>query len=333
MNSIVKFNKAEGPEALELIIEDIPIPSQDEVIVQMKSTGLNRSEHMYMNGVYVIAPEFPSKIGTEGAGIIHSIGSNVSNLKNGDEVCIIPNILPNEYGVLGKYIIAPKEAIVAKPKEITFNEAASVWMSLSTAYCALVINGGLKDNLNQTVVITAASSAIGVAMIQMSKRFGAKVIATSRGNSKDAFLKENGADIIIHTNTEDLTEKILEHTDNKGFDIAVDLVLGDFTEKLANASAPEATIIVGGILSMEVPEIPFFPIVMKNLKLTSFHVVFHLFRQPEVFKKAHLEILEGLKNKHYTPVIDKVFTLEQATEAYQYLEENNQKGKVVIQID
>lgn len=333
MNSIVKFNKAEGPEALELLREEIPVPKKNEVVVQMKAAGLNRSEHMYMNGVYVIAPEFPSKIGTEGAGIIHSVGSNVTDLKIGDEVCITPNMLPNEYGVLGNYVVAPKEAIVSKPKEITFNEAASVWMSLSTAYCALVVNGGLKANQNQTVVVTAASSAIGVAVIQMAKRFGARVIATSRGKSKDAFLKQNGADVIIHTDTEDLTEKIMEHTENKGFDIVVDLVLGDFTEKLANAAAPEAIIIAGGILSMEVPEIPFFPIVMKNLKLTSFHVVFHLFRKPEIFKKARLEILDGLKTKQYTPVIDRVFHLEQVTEAYHYLEEGNQKGKVVIQID
>ncbi|WP_299223909.1 zinc-dependent alcohol dehydrogenase family protein [uncultured Aquimarina sp.] len=333
MNSVVKFNKAEGPNALALITEDIPTPSQDEVVVQMKATGLNRSEHMYMSGVYVIAPEFPSKIGTEGSGIIHSLGTNVSDFNIGDEVCITPNILPNEYGVLGKYMCIPKEAIVLKPKDINFTEAASVWMSLATAYCALVSNGGLKENTNQTVVITAASSAIGIAVIQMAKRYGAKVIATSRSSSKDAFLKENGANAIIHTDSEDLTEKILEHTNGKGFDIAVDLVLGTFTEKLANAAAQKATIIAGGILSMEVPELPFFPLVMKNLKLTSFHVVFHLFRIPDVFEKAKVEILEGLKNKHYWPVIDKVFTLEQASEAYRYLEASMQKGKVVIQIE
>lgn len=333
MNQIVKFNKAEGPGALELLSESIPIPSQDEVVVQMKAAGLNRSEHMFMNGVYVIAPEFPSKIGTEGAGIIHNVGANVTGINIGDEVCITPNILPNAYGVLGKYIIAPKEAIVPKPKEITFNEAASVWMALSTAYCALVVNGGLEKNKKQIVVVTAASSAIGVGTIQMAKRFGATVIATSRNNNKDSFLKKNGADFIIHTNTENLTDKILEFTNSKGFDIAIDLVLGDFTAKLADAAASEATIIAGGLLSMEVPEIPFFPLVMKNLKLTSFHVVFHLFRKPEVFKEASLEILDGLKNKHYWPVIDKVFTMEQATEAYLYLEENNQKGKVVIEIN
>ncbi len=333
MNNIIKFNKAEGPKALELITEDIPKPSQDEVVVQMKTAGLNRSEHMYMSGVYVIAPEFPSKIGTEGAGIIHSLGANVSGFNIGDEVCITPNILPNEYGVLGKYMRIPIEAIILKPKEINFIEAASVWMSLATAYCALISNGGLKKNAGQIVVITGASSAIGVAVIQMAKRYGATVIAISRGNTKDAFLKENGADAIIHTDSEDLTEKILEYTGSKGFDIAIDLVLGTFIEKLANAATQKATIVAGGILSMEVPELPFFPLVMKNLKLTSFHVVFHLFRKPDVFEKAKVEILEGLKNKHYWPVIDKIFTLEQASEAYQYLEASKQKGKIVIQIE
>ncbi len=333
MNTIIKFNKATGPTALEYSDEEIPSPRENEVVVEVKATGLNRSEHMYMSGVYVIEPEFPSKIGTEAAGIIYSVGENIIDFKAGDEVCITPNILPNEYGVLGKFIVAPIEAIIHKPKELNFKEAASVWMAFSTAYCALILNGGLKRNANQTVVITAASSAIGAAMVQMAKRFGATVIVTSRNNTKDNFLKENGADYIIHTANENLTEKILEYTNHKGFDIAVDLVLGDFTEKLANAASPEATIVAGGLLSMEIPQIPFFPLVMKNLKLTSFHVVFHLFRKPEVFNQAKVEILNGLQHKEYWPVIDKVFNLEQATQAYQYLEKGNQKGKVVIEIN
>ncbi|GAA0873379.1 NAD(P)H-quinone oxidoreductase [Gangjinia marincola] len=333
MNTIIKFNKAEGPESLKSINEAIPIPGQDEVIVQMKAAGLNRSEHMYMSGVYVIQPEFPSKIGTEGAGIIHSVGKNVTDFKIGDKVCVTPNMLPNEYGVLGNYIVAPKEAVVSIPEGLDYTEAASIWMSLSTAYCALVINGGLKENANQKVVVTAASSAIGAAIIQMAKRYGATVIATSRKDTKDDFLKENGADFIIHTDTENLTEKIFEYTNEDGFDIAIDFVLGDFTAELANAAATEATIIAGGLLSMEVPQIPFFPLVMKNLKLTSFHVVFHLFRKPRIFEEAKKEILDGLKNKKYWPVLDKVFMLEQTIQAYQYLKSGVQKGKVIIKID
>ncbi len=333
MNTIIKFNKATGPTALEYSNEEISNPSENEVVVEVKATGLNRSEHMYMSGVYIIEPEFPSKIGTEAAGIIYSVGENVIDFKAGDEVCITPNILPNEYGVLGKFIVAPIEAIIHKPKELNFKEAASVWMAFSTAYCALILNGGLKRNANQTVVITAASSAIGAAMVQMAKRYGATVIATSRKDTKDDFLKENGADFIIPTDTESLTEKILEYTNEEGFNVAIDLVLGDFTEELANAASPEATIVAGGLLSMEIPQIPFFPLVMKNLKLTSFHVVFHLFRKPKIFEEAKKEILDGLKNKKYWPVLDKIFTLEQTIQAYQYLESGVQKGKVIIKID
>ncbi|MEW7292400.1 zinc-dependent alcohol dehydrogenase family protein [Aquimarina sp. 2304DJ70-9] len=328
----VKFNNAEGPKALEIIKEAIPIPGDNEVVVQMKAAGLNRSEHMYMNGVYVIDPVFPSLIGTEGSGVIHTRGKNVTDFSIGDAVCITPNILPNEYGVIGEYVLIPKEALVPKPQNLSFEESASVWMSLTTAYCGLIMNGGLKNQSGQTVVVTAASAPIGVAAMQMAKKYGATVIATSRTSQKDAFLLENGADYIIHSDQEDISERILAITNSNGFDIALDLVLGSFTGKLALAASQHATIVAGGILSMEIPQLPFFPVVMKNLKIVSFHVVFHLLRNPEAFKKAEKEIFEGLQSNTYRPVIDKIFSLDQVAEAYEYFGTGNQRGKVVITI-
>ncbi|MEL6483789.1 MAG: alcohol dehydrogenase catalytic domain-containing protein, partial [Bacteroidota bacterium] len=163
------FDRADGPGELKLIRRPVPVPNSNEVIVSMKAAGLNRSEYMFLTGTYVFQPVFPSKIGTEGAGIIYSLGDEVSGFEIGDEVCVTPNILPQEYGVMGEYVRVPKDALVHKPKQLSFEEAGSIWMALSTAYCGLVVNGGLKRDHGQTVLISAASSSVGVALIQMAK--------------------------------------------------------------------------------------------------------------------------------------------------------------------
>lgn len=326
----VLFNSAEGPQVLEFVDSAIPIPGKKEVIVEMKAAGLNRSEYMFLTGTYVFKPQFPSRIGTEGSGIINAVGAEVKNFKIGDKVCIIPNILPYEYGVMSEYVKVPVEALTPKPEQLTFEQAASVWMAWSTAYFGLVIKGGLKARKRQTVLVSAASSSVGVAVIQMAKRYGAKVIATSRTREKEMFLKKMGADYVIATNDDDLVDCVNEFTSGKGFDIGFDMVAGDMIEKLAEAAAPSGTLLLCGLLSMEVPHIPFLPLVMKNLSIKSFHVVLHLFRDLPILEQAKQHILEGLKDGAYSAQIDKVFPFEKLAEGYTYLANSSQKGKVVI---
>ncbi|MEO1098334.1 MAG: zinc-dependent alcohol dehydrogenase family protein [Bacteroidota bacterium] len=330
MPKTIFFNKAEGPESLEVVETAIPNPGATEVVVEMKAAGLNRSEYMFLTNTYVFQPSFPSTIGTEGAGIVYDVGSQVTEFKRGDEVCITPNILPQEYGVMGQYVNVPVEALLPKPPELSFDQAASVWMSLSTAYFGLISNGGLKPHFDQTVLVTAASSSLGVAVIQMAKFHGAKVIATSRTSAKKAFLLSMGADHVIATEEEDLQSKVRQFTDGKGFDIGFDMVAGDMIPMLADVAAPHATILLGGLLSLEIPEIPFLPMVMKNLSLRSFHVVLHLLRKPELFEVASKHILEGLRNGHYSAEIDRVFDFPNVADAYAYLANSTQQGKVVV---
>jgi NADPH:quinone reductase-like Zn-dependent oxidoreductase len=327
----VVFNRTGGPEVLEIIEEEIPSPGDNELTVKIEAAGLNQAELLYFMGQYVFQPTFPSRVGLEASGIIADVGKNVTEFAVGDEVCLTPNIMPYEYGYMGEYALVPKEAVIQKPGSISFEEGASFWMTYATSYTGLVYKGGLTKGGNQTVVISAASSAVGIAAIQLAKHFGAKVIATTRTNEKKTFLEEQGADLVIAAEEEGLVEKINEFTGGKGFEIAFDPIGGGFWSDLAEAAGQEAKIIIYGALALDFESpFPALPTFVKGLSFIGFHLVFHMLQHPDRFIVARQHLLEGLDKGIYKPVIDRAFSLDEVQKAYEYMMSGKQRGKILV---
>ena len=331
MSKIYRLTEIIGTQALKLQDEELPEPKQDEVLVRIYAAGLNRAEWLFARGEYLVQPKIPSRLGVEGAGVIEALGKNVSTYHIGQEVCITPNMQFEKYGVLGEHAVVPVSALIAKPENLSWWEAASIWMAYPTAYGGLIYAGKMKENAGQTVLISAASSSVGLSALQIAKAHNNTVIATSRSLEKEATLKENGADYVVATNDKYWQHQVMEITRGKGFDIAFDPVTGYFTAQLAEVAAPEATIVSYGALSMEETPFPLFPAIVKGLNLNGFHVVYHLFQHPERFQQAKAHILKHLRNGKYKPQIDKVFDLEGAIEAYEYMDSGKQRGKIVIE--
>ncbi len=328
----VIFNEIGGPEVLQLQETNIPAPKENEVVVKIKSCGLNRAELLFFQGQYIFQPEFPGQVGLEASGIIKAVGTGVKEFQLDQEVCLTPNVMPTEYGFIGEYAVAPIEAVIPKPANISFEEASAVWMSYATAYGGLVFRGGLKENVGQVVLITAASSSVGLSAIQVAKNHGATVIATTRTSKKKDYLKNQGADYVIATEEENLADRVMEITSDKGFDIAFDPIAGSFVNTIAEAAGNESTIVIYGILSLEDTPLPLFPLLIKGIRIEAVHLVFHILQHPERFAQTRDHIIEGLTNGTYKPVIDKKFSLNQVKEAYDYMESNAQKGKIIVTI-
>ena len=242
-------------------------------MIKVRAVGLNQAEQLFFQGQYLFQPQFPSKLGFEASGIVEKVGTSVSEFKPGDEVCLTPNILPYAYGYLGEYCLVPREAVVHKPATISFEEGAAFWMTYGTAYGGLVLRGNLQPG--QTVLITAGSSGVGIAAIQMAKHLGARVIATTRSPAKQEFLKEQGADLVIITGKENFAERVSAFTDGKGFELAFDPIAGTFLSEIAEAAAPEAHVVLYGVLSGELDTpFPLFPTFAKGLRYSVYHLSF-----------------------------------------------------------
>ncbi len=329
MPKIVRFHKTGDAEVLEL--EDMPLtePGQGEVRLKVAAIGLNRAEILFRQGLYLEAPQLPSLIGYEAAGVVDALGPGVSDVTIGDRVSTIPSFSMGKYGVDGESAIVPASAVAPYPDELTAIEGAAIWMQYLTAYGALVEHGQMVPE--HTVLITAASSSVGLAAIQITKQIGALAVATTRGPAKKDFLLAAGADHVIVTEKEDLVQQVRELTDGRGTDIIFDPVAGPFLEKLAQAAAPGAVIFEYGALSLAPTPYPLFDALGKGLTVRGY-TLFEIVKQPAMLAAGKQFVFDGLQSGALAPVIDSTFTLEDIAAAHRHMESNQQKGKIVVTV-
>ncbi len=328
---IVRFHETGSSSVLK--IESLPItePGPDEVRIKVEAFGLNRAEIMFRSGAYLVAPTFPSRIGYEASGTIESIGSNITDLQIGDRVSTIPALSMSEYGVYGESVTLDASAVSKYPTKLSPVEGTAIWMQYITAYGALIDIG--KLTADQTVMITAASSSVGIAAIQIAKSVGAKVIATTRGASKVQSLTDAGADHVIQTENETLSEKALSLTNDQGVDLVFDPIGGPMLEELALATKQQGLIIEYGALDERPTPYPLFTALGKGLKIQGY-TLFEITQDPDRdrLNTAKKFIFEGLESGKLKPVIDRTFPLEQIKQAHDHLESNEQIGKIVVTV-
>ncbi len=329
MPKIVRFYETGEADVLKLEETALQEPGQGEIRLKVEAFGLNRAEVLFRQGLYLEAPELPSRIGYEAAGVVDAVGPGVEGIKIGDRVSTIPSFSMRQYGVYGDSAVVPAFAAVPYPAHLSPTEAAAIWMPYMTAYGALIALGKLQPE--QVALITAASSSVGLAAIQIAKSVGAVAVATTRGTGKKAFLLEAGADHVIVTDEEDMTEQMKGIGSGKGADLVFDPVAGPFLEKLARASAPGATIFEYGSLSMAPTPYPLFDAIGKGLSVRGY-VLFEIVQNPERLAAGKQFVTAGLTSGALNPTVDRTFPLEEIVEAHRYMESNRQKGKIVVTV-
>jgi NADPH:quinone reductase-like Zn-dependent oxidoreductase len=329
MPRIVRFHETGEPEVLQL--EEMPLvePETGEVRLKVEAIGLNRAEILYRQGLYLETPQLPSRIGYEAAGVVDAVGPGVTGVQVGDRVSTIPMFSMGRYGVYGESAVVPAAAVAGYPDKLSAVQGAAIWMPYLTAYGALVAIARMQPA--QAVVITAASSSVGLAAIQIVKAAGGRAVATTRGPSKSDFLRTAGADHVIVTDEEDLVVRVRECTDGRGADIVFDPVAGPFLEKLAQAAAPGATIFEYGALSLAPTPFPLFDALGKGLTVRGY-TLFEIVQQPGPFAEGKQFVYDGLASGALTPVVDSTFPLEDIAAAHRYMAANRQKGKIVVTV-
>lgn len=329
MSRVVRFHKIGGPEVLQF--EDLAVgaPGPGEIRVRVEAIGLNRAEAMFRSGTYLEQPRLPARLGYEAAAIVESVGGGVQGFEVGQAVSVIPAFSMNEYGVYAEVAVVPASAVLKRPPGLTAVEAAAIWMQYLTPYGALIDIGQLTKG--DAVVITAASSSVGLAAIQIANLVGAIPIATTRTNAKKAALQQAGAAHVIATAEQDLVAEVMRITDDKGARIVFDPIAGPGVETLARAMARNGILFVYGNLSGEVTP---FPWKTASLKALSFrgYVLTEVTGNRERLTRAEAFIARGLTAGQLKPIIAKTFSFDQIVEAHRYLESNQQFGKIVVEV-
>lgn len=329
MVKIVRFHQTGGPEVLQIDELPLPEPAAGEVRLRVKAIGLNRAEVMFRSGRYLVEPELPSKLGYQASGTVEAVGPDVDRSWLGQTVSTVPAFPANKYGVYGEVAIVPAYAIANYPPNFSYEEGTSIWMQYLTAYGALIHQGHLAKG--DFVLITAASSSVGVAAIEIAKAEGAISIASTRTSKKKAELLALGADHVIVTEEEDLAVRVDKITSGKGARIVFDPISGKGLEALAAATARHGIIFEYGALATEPAPFPLFAVLGKSLTIKGY-VLFEVVGDPEAFPVAKQYVLDHLVSGDFKPRIDNTFPLAEIVDAHRYMESNAQIGKVVVTV-
>ena len=327
-------NKGAGLADLTMKEHDIPEPGSHQVLVRMQANSLNAREMMVMQGTYPW-PIKPDVIPvSDGAGEVVALGEGVSRVKIGARVT--STILPYwtdgpfkwEYsqqlggsldGMLTEYAVLPEEGIVPIPEHLSFEEAATLPVAAVTAWNALTWGQSLQAGES---VLTLGSGGVSLFALQFAKLFGARVIATTSSDDKAQRLKELGADDVInyHT-TPDWHLAVRELTRGQGVDRVIEVGGAGTLEKSVQSTAVEGQISMVGWLANTVSTIPISAITGN----------FFTLRRIAVGNRAHFRAMNrAIAASKLHPVIDRVFSFDDAPAAHQYFQERPHFGKVVI---
>ncbi|TIV67093.1 MAG: NADPH:quinone reductase [Mesorhizobium sp.] len=328
MARVVRFHSHGGPEVLRIEKIEVPPPGRGEVRIRVRALGLNRAEASMRNGTYIETPSLPSGLGLEAAGFVEAIGEGVTGFAPGGAVSIIPPRSMARWPAYGELVTFPAELVVKHPPSLSFEAAAATWMQYLTAYGALIDIAGLCRD--EPVVITAASSSVGLAAIQIANRIGAVPIAVTRTSAKRTALLDAGAAHVVALVEDDL-EARLRGIAPQGVRVVLDAVGGPIFTPLAAAMARGGILIEYGGLSPEPTPFPLFEVLAKTLTLRGY-LVHEITGDPARLQTAKRFILDGLASGALRPIIARTFPFEAIAEAHRFLEAGEQFGKIVVTV-
>ncbi len=327
MARVVRFHQLGGPEVLKIETVDVPPPGQGEVRIAVKALGLNRAESMFRRGQYLEDPVFPARLGYEAAGTIESVGPGVEGFQPGDAVSTIPAFSQQKYGVYGNLVVVPATAVAKHPPNMSWVDAAAIWMQYLTAYGAMIDVGRLSAG--ETVLIPAASSSVGLAAIQIANLVGATPIALTRTDEKRAALTRLGA------------APRHRHPNARpgGRNDAIDRRQGSATRVRprrrtdgcppGRGHGPGRAVVGIRQSQLQPTPLPLMELLGKLLTIRGF-VLFEVTRNPTRKARGVEFVLAGLAADKLRPVIAKKFPFSEIVEATRYLESNQQIGKIVV---
>ncbi|QIE87618.1 zinc-dependent alcohol dehydrogenase family protein [Pseudomonas nitroreducens] len=323
----VRFHQFGGPEVLRIEPVEGRQLGVNEVSIRVKALGLNRAEALLRTDRYIESPQLPSGLGLEATGVVEAVGSAVRGFAPGDAVSVLPPTSMQQDPTHAERLVVPQARLVKNPPGQAWSDAAATWMQYLTAYGALIQVAGLREG--DFVVITAASSSVGLAAIQIARRAGAVPIAVTRTSAKREALLQAGAAEVIASAEENLRSRLLDISGKAGVRVVFDPVGGPIFEPLTAAMAEGGILIEYGGLSPEPTPFPLFEVLSRSLVLRGYRV-YEVLEDPLRLQEAEDYILAGLADGSLRPVIARTFAFDEIVEAYRYLESNQQFGKVVV---
>jgi putative PIG3 family NAD(P)H quinone oxidoreductase len=322
----IEITEAGGPEKLAPTRRPVPQPAAGEVLIQVAAAGVNRPDCLQRQGSYPPPPGASDLPGLEVAGMVVALGEGVTDWKTGDEVCALLT-----GGGYAEYCVAPTPQCLPVPAGLTLQQAAALPETFFTVWSNVFDRARLQPG--ESLLVHGGTSGIGTTAIQLARALGSRVFATVGGSEKVQPCLDLGAERVINYREEDFVQVIKEVTNNKGVDVILDMVGGDYAQRNLSALAVEGRLVFIAFLRGAKVELNLAPVMMKRLTITGSTLRARPVEHKAPIAAALLQtVWPLLASGAIRPIIDRVFPLAEAAAAHALMESNRHVGKLLLQV-
>jgi putative PIG3 family NAD(P)H quinone oxidoreductase len=316
-------------DASQLRIGEVNRPELrgDELLVRVKAAGVNRADILQRQGLYPPPAGSSSIIGLEVSGVVEERSSDCPEWNAGDKVF---SLLSG--GGYAEYAVIPKKMAMRIPDNLSFEEASAIPEAYFTAFQALIWIGQLTAE--ESVLIHAGASGVGTAAIQIARQTEAKIFTTAGSDEKVRFCAEQGAHQAINYRSQSFEKIITNETDGRGVDLIIDFIGSPYWQSNMKCMSIDGRIVILATMGgSSIPEFDLRQLMRKRLTISG-STLRNRSREYKIkltreFSDFALSLFNTGSMK---PAIDKVFSWEDVSRAHQYMEENRNKGKIVLKV-
>lgn len=312
-----------GPEVLQITDQPVPTPGNGEVLIKVAYAGVNRPDALQRAGLYNPPPSASPLPGLEASGVIAAVGPNVTDWKEGDQVCAL---LPG--GGYAEYVLTPAAHCLPIPKGMGLKEAACLPETFFTVWSNVFDRGGLKAG--ERFLVHGGSSGIGTTAIQLANAFGARVFTTAGSEAKCEVCRVLGAEQAINYRDSDFVEVLKTEG---GAHLILDMVGGSYLPRNIKALAMEGRLVQIAFLQGPKVELNFAQIMMRRLTVTGSTLRPQSdLAKARIAKALRAKVWPLLESGQVAPVMDSEFGLEEAFKAHAHMEAGAHIGKIVLTV-
>ena len=316
----------DAKDVLQIGQIDDPSPDSNEVLISVKTSGVNPSDvktRAGARGELQFSRVIPH---SDGAGIIVDVGKNVNPNRVGEKVWIWNAAFGRPNGTCAELIALPEDQAVAMNDNVSFEAGACLGIPASTAYYGIFANGSVE---NKTLMVTGGAGAVGFYGIQLAKWAGANVISTVSSEKKAKIAKDAGADLILNYKEDDIVNSVLDYTKGDGVDRVLEVEFGGNILINQNIVKPNGTIAAYASATVMEPTLPFYNLMFKGIKINTF-LIYSISKEER--KKVTEGISKALNENAIKHIIASTHSIESVVDAHYAVESNKNIGNVIINI-
>jgi len=323
----IEITKPGDADVLMATSRPVPTPKNSEVLIKVRAAGVNRPDVMQRAGLYP-PPKGASDIpGLEVSGTIVAAGNAVTGLQVNQSVCALV-----AGGGYAEYVTAPATQCLPIPNGLSIVEAASLPETYFTVWSNVFDRARLTEG--ETILVHGGSSGIGTTAIQLCSALGFDVLTTAGTEEKCQICEELGAKKSINYRTEEFSTSVKSITNQKGVDVILDMVAGDYLQRNLECLADDGRLVIIAFLGGVKATINMTDILRRRLTVTGSTL---RPRSEEFKQKIAVNLLKYVwplfENKQIKPLIYRSFALEDAAQAHRLMESSVHIGKIVLEVN